>query len=274
MGGAGDQESGNLPPETAVKPSLLRHNSPLIQVILIGFMCFCCPGMFNALSGMGGAGGQVDPTAANNANTAIYTTFAVFGVLGGGIYNILGPKLTLVCGCSTLRPLRRLLPLLQPLSAPGLRHRRRRPSRDRRRPPVDRAGGHHDLLPAPRPKRSILPRTMDNVPTLPCFGVFFNLGGVIGGLIPFALNFHRTEARSVNDGTYIGFMVFMSIGTLLSLSILHPSRVVRDDGSRCTNIKYSSVGVEARAISLLFAPSVVGACSFLWSHQCAPLEQV
>lgn len=56
--------------------------------------------MFNALSGMGG-GGQVDKTAANNANTALYTTFAVFGILGGGIYNILGPRLTLVTGCST-----------------------------------------------------------------------------------------------------------------------------------------------------------------------------
>lgn len=40
------------------------------------------------------------------------------------------------------------------------------------------------------------------------------MGGVIGGLIPFILNYHRGDnAASVNDGTYIGFMVFMSIGT-------------------------------------------------------------
>ncbi|RVW61083.1 hypothetical protein CK203_045806 [Vitis vinifera] len=39
---------------------------------------------------------------ANNANTALYTTFAIFDVLGGGIYNILGPL---------LHPLRRLLNL-------------------------------------------------------------------------------------------------------------------------------------------------------------------
>ncbi|RVW41299.1 UNC93-like protein 1 [Vitis vinifera] len=60
--------------------SIFRYNSPLVQVCLIGLVCFCCPGMFNALSGMGG-GGQVDATAANNANTALYTTFAIFGVL-------------------------------------------------------------------------------------------------------------------------------------------------------------------------------------------------
>lgn len=78
------------------------------------------------------------------------------------------------------------------------------------------------------------------------------MGGVIGGIIPFALNFNRTTAVSVNDGTYIGFMVFMSIGTVLALSILHPSKVIRDDGSRCTNIKYSKVGIEAREILKLF----------------------
>lgn len=35
------------------------------------------------------------------------------------------------------------------------------------------------------------------------------MGGVIGGLIPFVLNYNRTEAASVNDATYIGFMVFI-----------------------------------------------------------------
>lgn len=78
------------------------------------------------------------------------------------------------------------------------------------------------------------------------------MGGVIGGLIPFVLNYHRAEAASVNDGTYIGFMAFMSTGALLSLTILPPSKVVRDDGTRCTNIKYSNVKTEAIEILLLF----------------------
>ncbi|CAL1380928.1 unnamed protein product [Linum trigynum] len=95
MGSGGDQESGGVATTTTTTTkSKLRYNSPLVQVVLIGLVCFCCPGMFNALSGMG-AGGQVDPTAANNA---LYTTFAVFG---GGFYNNLGPRLTLAAGCST-----------------------------------------------------------------------------------------------------------------------------------------------------------------------------
>ncbi|KAK6118499.1 hypothetical protein DH2020_047766 [Rehmannia glutinosa] len=177
--------------------------------------------MFNALSGMGG-GGQVDPTAANNANTALYTTFAVFGILGGGIYNILGPKLTLLAGCSTY--------VLYAGSFLYYNHYHHQAfaivagaflgigagllwasqgAIMTSYPPHDRKGIYISL-----------------------FWSIFNMGGVIGGLIPFVLNFHRNEAVSVNDGTYIGFMIFMSIGTILSLSILHPSRVVRDDGSR------------------------------------------
>lgn len=78
------------------------------------------------------------------------------------------------------------------------------------------------------------------------------MGGVIGGLIPFVLNYNRREAVSVNDGTYIGFMCFMVLGTLLSAAILHPSKVIRDDGSKCTNIKYSNVSTEFVAILKLF----------------------
>ncbi|KAG8477551.1 hypothetical protein CXB51_030946 [Gossypium anomalum] len=92
----GEEEATAKVPVT----SPFRYNSPLVQVSLIGLVCFCCPGMFNALTGMG-AGGQVNPDASNNANTALYTTFSIFGVLGGGVYNIFGPKITLAMGCST-----------------------------------------------------------------------------------------------------------------------------------------------------------------------------
>lgn len=100
------------------------------------------------------------------------------------------------------------------------------------------------------------------------------MGGVIGGLIPFILNYNRSEAASVNDGTYIGFMCFMTAGTLLSLAILPPSKVVRDDGTRCTNIKYSKVSTEAVEIGKLFfnwkmlliAPAA-WASNFFYSYQ-------
>ncbi|KAJ6189985.1 hypothetical protein N7519_000006 [Penicillium mononematosum] len=32
------------------------YASPLFQLVLVALICFLCPGMFNALSGMGGSG--------------------------------------------------------------------------------------------------------------------------------------------------------------------------------------------------------------------------
>ncbi|KAI9384020.1 hypothetical protein POPTR_012G011000v4 [Populus trichocarpa] len=204
-----------------------RYNSPLVQVTLIGLVCFCCPGMFNALAGLGG-GGQENPTAANNANTALYTTFAIFGILGGGIYNILGPRLTLASGCSTY--------VLYAGSFLYYNHQQ------------------HQAF-------AIISGAVLGI-------------GVIGGLIPFILNYNRSEAASVNDGTNIGIMCFMTAGTLLSLSLLPPSKVVRDDGTRCTNIKYSKVSTEAVEIGklffnwkMLFIAPAAWASNFVHSYQ-------
>lgn len=79
------------------------------------------------------------------------------------------------------------------------------------------------------------------------------MGGVIGGLIPFILNYNRGDsAATVNDGTYIGFMVFMAVGAVLSLTILPASKVVRDDGTRCTKMLYSNAATESVEILKLF----------------------
>lgn len=233
----GVEESGG----TEVPQSKFRYNSPFVQVSLIGLVCFCCPGMFNALSGMGG-GGQVDPTASNNASTALYTTFAVFGILGGGIYNILGPRLTLLSACSTY--------VLYAGSFLYYNHHKHQAF-------AIVAGailgiGAGLLWAGQGAIMTSYPPPNRKGTYISIFWSIFNMGGVIGGLIPFILNYHRSEAASVNDATYIGFMIFMSIGTLLSLGILPASKVVRDDGTKCTDIQYSDVTTEAIEIAKLF----------------------
>ncbi|KAJ6806345.1 putative UNC93-like protein 1 [Iris pallida] len=236
---AGGAETTTSPPHP---PSPYRYNSPLAQVCLIGLVCFCCPGMYLALTGMGG-GGQVDHAAANNANTALYATFAVFGVLGGGIYNLYGPRATLFSGCSTY--------VLYAGSFLYYNHH------------------HHQLF-------SIIAGALLGVGAgllwagqgaimtsyppparkgtyISVFWSIFTMGGVVGGLIPFVLNYGSTEAVSVNDGTYVGFMCFMALGTLLSLAILPPSQVVRDDGTRATAAAaYGGACAEALEVLKLF----------------------
>jgi MFS family permease len=73
------------------------YASPATQIVLVAFVCFLCPGMFNAISGIGAAG-QLDRTASNDSNTALYTTFAVVGFFAGTIVNRIGIKLTLSIG--------------------------------------------------------------------------------------------------------------------------------------------------------------------------------
>jgi len=243
MGSAEHEESGTYTPETTKTSShLFRYNSPLSQIILIGLVCFCCPGMFNALSGMGG-GGQVNATASNNALTALYTTFAVFGILGGGIYNILGPHLTLFAGCSTY--------VLYAGSFLYYNHKQHQAF-------AIVAGallgiGAGLLWAAQGAIMTSYPPMNRKGTYISIFWSIFNMGGVIGGLIPFILNYNRgDQAATVNDGTYIGFMAFMSLGTVLSLTILPASKVVRDDGTKCTNMLYSNVATECVEILKLF----------------------
>ncbi|KAJ9709352.1 hypothetical protein PVL29_001023 [Vitis rotundifolia] len=85
-----------------------------------------------------------------------------------------------------------------------------------------------------------------------CSGASLIWGASSAGLIPFILNYNQSEVAFVNDGAYIGFMCFMSADTVLTLVILHPNRVVRDNNNHCTNIKYSDVSTEAVEILKLF----------------------
>lgn len=45
-----------------------------------------------------GGGGQLDGSVVSNANTALYTTFAVFGFGAGTFLNYYGARLTMVIG--------------------------------------------------------------------------------------------------------------------------------------------------------------------------------
>lgn len=53
----------------------------MVQVFLVGLVCFCCPGMFNALGGIGG-GGKSSTDAAVNSTTALSVTFTLCSLIG------------------------------------------------------------------------------------------------------------------------------------------------------------------------------------------------
>ncbi|KAJ1855063.1 hypothetical protein GGH12_001775 [Coemansia sp. RSA 1822] len=218
-----------------------RYYSAMTQVVLVGLVCFLCPGMFNAVNGMGG-GGQLDPTAGNNANTALYSTFVVFGVLGGAIVNLCGVRWTIFCSG--------FMYALYSASYIYLNHK-----------PDDgsftiAAGallgiGAGILWAAQGMIMVSYPREEEKGKYIAVFWIIFNLGGMLGGILPFAINYH-SEKDSLSDGVYIAFVVLECLGAFLGLALAPPSKVTRSDGSSVVMVKYTNVGKEVIEILKLF----------------------
>lgn len=77
--------------------TLPYYASPMAQLLIVAFVCFLCPGMFNAVSGLGGAG-LLDHTVADKGNIALYSCFAVVGFFAGSITNVIGTRFALFFG--------------------------------------------------------------------------------------------------------------------------------------------------------------------------------
>ncbi|PIA15730.1 MFS general substrate transporter [Coemansia reversa NRRL 1564] len=212
----------------------------MTQVILVGFICFLCPGMFNALNGMGG-GGQLDPTAGNNANTALYSTFVVFGILGGAIVNLAGVRFT-IFGSGFMYAL---------YSASYIYLNHTANSSFTIASGALLGVGAGILWAAQGMIMVSYPREEEKGKYIAVFWAIFNLGGMLGGILPFAINFH-SEKDSLSDGVYIAFVVLECLGAIMGLALAPPAKVTRSDGSSVVLVKYTNVGREAIEILKLF----------------------
>lgn len=86
------------------------------------------------------------------------------------------------------------------------------------------------------------------------FGIFwsiFNCGAILGSVIPLGLEWHNGKSE-VSTRTYVAIMVVMGFGSVLTLLLLPPTQVVRQDGSPVAIYKYSSCRTEATGILKLF----------------------
>ncbi|EJD04544.1 MFS general substrate transporter [Fomitiporia mediterranea MF3/22] len=197
------------------------YYNPYTQVILLGFVCFMGPGMFNALNGLGGAG-QLDATTSANANTAVYATFAVSAFFSGSINNKLGSRTTLFLG--TIGYALYIAAFLALNNKPNLTSF------------VIAAGAIDGLCAGPlwTAQGSLMlayPTESQKGRFIGLFWTVYNIGGVLGAAVSLGRNFHST-AGSVDNGTYIGFLVLSCIGVVIPLLMANPAKMVRSDGSR------------------------------------------
>lgn len=201
------------------------YASPIVQLIMVAMVCFLCPGMFNALGGLGG-GGQVDTKANDNANTALYATFAVVAFFSGTFSNMLGVKITLSLGG--------LGYCLYAASFLSYNHNQNRGF-------VIFAGAFLGLCAgllwtAQGTIMMSYPSEDRKGRYISWFWIIFNMGAVIGSLIPLGQNIHKLSGP-VTDGTYAAFIVLMFAGAVLALFLTNAKNVQRRDGSHVILMK-------------------------------------
>jgi MFS family permease len=205
------------------------YASPIVQLLMVAMVCFLCPGMFNALSGLGG-GGQVDPSAQNDANTALNSTFAIVAFFSGTIANKLGVKATLAFGG--------LGYCIYAASFLSYNHNQNRGF-------VVFAGAFLGicaglLWTAQGTIMMSYPPEERKGRYISYFWIIFNLGAVIGALVPLGQNVNATGATNVTDGTYIGLIVLMLTGAILALGLCNADKIRRVDGSKVILMKNPS----------------------------------
>lgn len=204
------------------------YASPSVQLFLVSMVCFLCPGMFNALGGMGGMGLK-DLSAAAKANTALYSTFAVVAFFAGTITNRLGLRLTLTLGgigysvyvasffCYAHTENNAFVIFAGALlgvcagmlwTAQG--------AIMMAYPSEDRKGRY-----------------------ISAFWMIFNFGAVIGSLIPLGQNVGNKD-DNVTDGTYAGFLVLTFLGAILSMGLTNADNIIRRDGTKVIVMKNPS----------------------------------
>ncbi|EGN93502.1 hypothetical protein SERLA73DRAFT_172117 [Serpula lacrymans var. lacrymans S7.3] len=209
---------------------LVLDRNPYSQVIILGFVCFMCPGMFNALTGLGG-GGQVDGKSAANANCALYSTSAFFSFFpGSSIHNVLGSRLTLFLG--TFGYSLYIASFLVVNIHPGAGAF------------VTTAGALLGICAALlwTAQGSLMlayPTEVQKGRFIGIFWAIFNLGAVVGAAVALGNNFH-SEAGSVGNGTYIGFLILTLIGVCIPIFMVDPDNMIRTDGTEVARVRHLS----------------------------------
>ncbi|KAH6713988.1 major facilitator superfamily domain-containing protein [Leptodontidium sp. MPI-SDFR-AT-0119] len=199
-----------------------RYRTPMAQVAMVGLIAFTTVGMSSALSGIGG-GGLLNTYQSTNANVAIYSTFAALAFFGGTIYNRVGIKVCLMFGGFGYACLSSAYFLTAHIG--------------------NRATGWIVAAGCIEGLSAAMLWTAQGAVTMGyptermkgrSFSVFwtiFQMGGVIGSILPMAMNWN-SKAGTINDGSFIAFIVIMLCGCLIPLLLIPSDQVIREDGTR------------------------------------------
>lgn len=170
--------------------------------------------MYNALSGLGGSG-QVDSTVAANANVALLSCTAATALfVAGPLFSLLGPKILFMAGGWTYAM----------YSGSLLNFNRTQNGAFVIASGAILGIGASFLWVVQGALMTTYVKEEQKGRAIAVFWIIFNLGGGVGSLASFGLNYHSTSG-TVSSSTYIALMVIMLFGWTLGIFICSPHRI-------------------------------------------------
>lgn len=217
-----------------------RYNSPLIQVILVSFVAFGCPGMFNALSGLGGSG-QLDTRPSRDGNIALHAVGSVMYLfVAPVVYNCVGARWTILLGGFTyplyggsLLAYNHIHSYAFVVAASAIL-----------------GVGSTFFWVSQGAIITSLPLASEKGRMVGLSWFILNIGGVIGSFISMGLNWN-SKVGTVSNATYAVFISLMGAGWLCAALLLDANKVVRNDGSSPHREEYRKANVIKSFLNIL-----------------------
>ncbi|KAL4863916.1 hypothetical protein BDV12DRAFT_201632 [Aspergillus spectabilis] len=213
------------------------YRSCLFQIIIVGLVAFCEPGIWTALNNLG-AGGNAKPYLNNAANALTYGLMSVGCFLAGGVTNKITPKWTLFLGAAFYTPY-----------AAGLYCNNRYGNEWFLLLGAALCGIGASLLWASEAAIAVgFPEEEKRGRYVGIWMGIRQMGPLVGGAISLALNVNTDHVGKVTYTTYLGLVAISSLGAPFALLLSQPQDVVRSNGTKIPYMKKTSLAIESRAI--------------------------
>ena len=202
------------------------YRSVLFQVLVVGFVSFTQPGIWNALNNLG-AGGEQEPYLVNGANALTYGIMIIGCTLAGPLCNVIGCKWTLVIGAAFYTPY-----------ASSLYCNNRYGIEWYVLFGAALCGIGASMFWASEAAIAVgYPTEAQRGRMVSIWLAISNLGPLVGGAISMGFNAKGDSSGKVSYTTYLVLIAIQCLGVPAALLLSPPDKVQRPDGSRVPHLK-------------------------------------
>ncbi|KAF2026902.1 hypothetical protein EK21DRAFT_73245 [Setomelanomma holmii] len=200
----------------------LRYHSPWVQNIISGVGVGTSAGIYVALNLLGAGGGRPDSAqVVQVVNATLCAVWFFSSSFGGSILNKLGPGLTMCIGVQTYAVYVGSLWYYDETGKKGYPYAAG---------PIIGIGAGMVFITAGYVATGY-PEEGEKGSYATILMNMQALGSVVSGIIPVIINRDSDTTAGVPRSVYISFIIIMIIGGLITLLLLRPQKLTRDDGS-------------------------------------------